>query len=114
MCAPPPDSPDVLAIERQLLGYLLEAESAQEIAIDILHRVKQYRFQSAEHQVLFECVASLSTHPRQELQSLLPERLVRAGFPDFDLDRFIPDRRWSAGEAMGLCRILVPDEFQQH
>jgi len=101
------DLDNVLAAERQLLGFLIHASSAADAARGITQRLKAYRFESLEHQVLFECVAGLITHQPGDIQSQLPAQLVRAGFPDFDLRRFLGVPKATAEQAEQLCTSLV-------
>ena len=112
MLSPRNDSDQLLAAEQQLLGFLMESTAPPEVVRSMLERLKDYRFQSVEHQVLFDCVASLSTRRAGDILALLPAHLVRAGFPDFDLDRFLELHPMRAEQAMGLCKKLVPGQSQ--
>lgn len=89
MIFPQNDSDPVLAAELRILGFLMEPTAPSEIVRSLQERLKAYHFQSVEHQVLFECVASLSTRRSGDFLALVPARLVGAGFPDLDLQRFL-------------------------
>ena len=109
MYSPQHATEEILAAEKQLLAFLLAETAPPEIVRSILVRLTSYRFQSVEHQVLFECVARLSERPANELFASLPAHLVRAGFPDFDLDRFRSQSPVRAEQADALCRRLATE-----
>jgi hypothetical protein len=105
------ESNGILNAEQELLNFLMVGETfPPEIVQNILERLKAYRFQSVENQVLYECVASLRDHRTQDLLTALPAQLVRAGFPDFDLERFLGIQPTDAERAMELCRQVAPEQ----
>ena len=112
MFSPRNEIDDALAAEQRLLAILLAESTAPEIVRSILERLKPYRFQNVEHQVLFECAARLRSRGHGDLLAILPAHLVRAGFPDVDLERFRMERAVGAEEAAALCRRLVNEQPQ--
>ncbi|OFW41483.1 MAG: hypothetical protein A3J28_16440 [Acidobacteria bacterium RIFCSPLOWO2_12_FULL_60_22] len=77
---------------------------------EVLSRLRGYAFRSVEHQVLFDCLRALPSDRPDLIRSLLPERLVRAGFPDFDLTPFFEPHGLSAPEARELCQKLMESQ----
>jgi len=60
--------------------------------------------------VLFDCLQALPLERPELIRELLPARLVRAGFPDFDLESFFQAIEVSDEEARRLCRELTESE----
>ena len=60
-----------------------------------------YRWREPLHQALFEIILSIPRHRPEALRDLLPARLTRRGFPDFDFQDFfrltaLPSKRLRA------------------
>ena len=107
MFIPENDSANLLDDEEQLLRFLVTATASQEVVRSILDRLRTHRFQSVEHQVLFECVASLHERGAGNFRELLPAHLVRAGFPEVDLERFFEQAPISTEHALAACSKLA-------
>jgi hypothetical protein len=103
----PEDSADLMAAEQQLLGFLVGESSSPETVREILEQLKDYRFQSIEHQVLFECVSRHRAAGGGDPLGTLPARLVVSGFPDFDLEQFTAPSSVNAEEARRLSHFLL-------
>ena len=104
--------------ERLLLRLIcLETTDAQ-LRTEVMARLRGYAFRSVEHQVLFDCLQAMPPDRAELLRELLPARLVRAGFPDFDLAPFVDStgehRGLSAQEVQELCRALTRSELAEH
>ena len=74
--------------EEKLLGYLCQPELAGREWADWIVRLRGYRFRKIGNQVLFDCMKNIPAGRDALVAALLPERLVRAGFPDFDLEAY--------------------------
>lgn len=97
-----------IAIERRLLLWLCQGGADAQRREEVLARLRWYPFRSVEHQVLFDCLRGLPADRPDLIQSLLPERLVRAGFPDIDLIPFFEPHGMTLPEATELLEKLVP------
>jgi hypothetical protein len=91
--------------EARLLRYLCN-RAVQSDRVEIIETLKAYRFATVHHQVLFDCLRGLAAAPPELLESLLPVRLVRAGFPDFDLEPFLRPSGLSASQARAAAKAL--------
>ena len=87
-----------IAVEHRLLQLLCDGATGAELHADVVARLRGYAFRSVAHQVLFDCLQAMPMDRPELFRELLPARLVRAGFPDFDLTPFFE----SPGEAHGL------------
>jgi hypothetical protein len=99
----------VLVTERLLLRFLCTGGSGTPLREELISQLRGYAFRSVEHQVLFDCLQTMPLDRPEVVRELLPARLVRAGFPDFDWGPFF-EARESSGvseeEARRLCREL--------
>ena len=93
---------EIIAAERRLLQLLCNGASGIELCKEVLARLRRYAFRSVEHQVLFDCLQTMPMDRSELIRELLPARLVRAGFPDFDLAPFFELPGESSGEPHGL------------
>lgn len=73
----------------------------------MISRLRGYAFRRVEHQVLFDCLRTMPLDRPELVRELLPARLVRAGFPDFDLVPFFEAGEVSKEEAQQMCRELL-------
>lgn len=94
-------------LELQLLRYLCQPRSNSGARQEVLDRLRDYRFSETNCQALFDCLKDVPASRVALLEALLPARLVRAGFPDFDLDPYLRPSGLSAAEARTLCRRLA-------
>lgn len=100
---------EVAIAEHMLLGCLITALGGVEQAERLRQALREYRFQSLEHQVIFDCLKGIPASRLDLAATLLPERLVRAGFPDIDLEPFLCGDPLTEAEAQVLCgNILMP------
>ena len=97
----------ILAIERRLLQFLCIAGSDAQLCEEVRTRLRGHAFRRVEHQVLFDCLQALPFDRPELVRELLPGRLVRAGFPDFDLAPFFNVGEVSEEEARKMCRELT-------
>jgi hypothetical protein len=96
----------VSSAEIRLLQYLCQADSDVAARRLVLDALTGYEFSTVHHQVLFDCLKAAPDAQAGLLASLLPARLVRAGFPDFDLEPYLRPGGLSAAEAYTLCTKL--------
>ena len=101
---------EINAIEARLLRLICQGGANAQLRGEIVSRLRGYAFRSVEHQILFDCLQGLSSDQPDQIRSLLPERLVRAGFPDFDLTPFFEPHGLSAPEARELCQKLMESQ----
>lgn len=102
-----------IQVERTLLQFLCGGKSRKQAREEVLAKLKSYRFGRVEHQVLFDCLQAMPLDRPELLRELLPARLVRTGFPDFDLAPFVDagePGELSEEEARTLCRELLQGE----
>ena len=97
-------------VECRLLQWLCQGKGDEQFRNEVLRRLRGYRFRSVEHQVLFECLQAMPLDRPELIRELLPARLVRAGFPDIDLEPFFEAGEVSEEEAGKLCRELMGEE----
>jgi hypothetical protein len=94
-------------IEHDLLQLLCNGRGGTQLREEVIARLRGYAFRSVEHQVLFDCLQAMPLDRSEVVRELLPARLVRAGFPDFDLAPFSDAGGVSDVEAGKLCRELL-------
>lgn len=75
-------------MEERLLRVICQGGLNRELREEMLSRLHSYAFASVHHQVVFDCLSALAQCEPETIRSLLPERLVRAGFPDLDIAAF--------------------------
>lgn len=97
-----------IVTERRLLQLLCNGAADAGLCGEVLARLRGYAFRSVEHQVLFDCLQGMPMDRSELIQELLPARLVRAGFPDFDLTPFFE----SPGESAGKPHTLSAQEVR--
>lgn len=103
-------SKDNTKIERDLLQFLCTGRSETQAREEVVSQLRRYAFRTVEHQVLFDCLHAMPLDRPELVRDLLPARLVRAGFPDFDLAPFFEVKEAgvvSEGDAEKLCRQLL-------
>ena len=108
---------EIRTLEFHLVRLLCQGDTDTELREVILARLRGYAFRSVEHQVLFDCIQAMPPDRAELLRELLPARLVRAGFPDFDLAPFVASSGASPGgsteESPGESHGLSPDEARE-
>ena len=100
-------------IERRLLGVLCQGGQSEEIAREILVRLRGHRFASVQHQILFDCLAALPRHRPEIVAELAPSRLTQAGFPDFDMAPFRQPQRLSDTDVKQCLEALIRSQRTQ-
>ncbi len=103
-------------MEERLLGVICQGGLNRELREETLSRLCSYAFASVHHQVVFDCLTALARRESDTIRSLLPERLVRAGFPDLDIAPFFEPHGLSAQEVRkilaGLTGAVQPQETE--
>jgi len=102
----------VLAAEQRLLGFLVDPSAPPDMVRSRLGPLRTYRFQGLEHQLAFDCFERFRIRPAGDLLASLPDCLVRAGFPEFDLERILGSRPMCPEGALRLCTMLVLNQTQ--
>ena len=97
---------EIMVRERRLLQFLCDGEGEAQLRSEILARLSSYAFRSTEHQVLFECLCGMPSDRPELIRSLLPARLVRAGFPDFNLEPFFEPHGLRPKEAQKMLELM--------
>ncbi len=94
-------------MEERLLGVICQGGLNRELREETLSRLCFYAFASVHHQVVFDCLTALARRESDTIRSLLPERLVRAGFPDLDIAPFFEPHGLSAQEVRKILARLT-------
>ena len=100
----------VNVVECLLLQVLCNGRSRTQTREELISQLRMYAFRSVEHQVLFDCLQAMPLDRPELVRELLPARLVRAGFPDIDLEPFFEAGEVSEEEAGKMCRELMGEE----
>lgn len=72
-----------------------------------LSLLRNYGWQNALHKALWDAISSLPAANPESLRLLLPAKLTRLGFPDFEWDDFFAPLSTSKAEALDLMRRLA-------
>ena len=102
-------SDEIVAAERHVLQWLIQGSTGSQCREDRWSLLRAYTFRSVPHQVLFDCLWEMRRKSPETIRELLPARLVRAGFPDFDLAPFFEPDDLSNIEAHRLFQNLTGD-----
>ncbi len=94
-------------MEERLLQAICQGGLHRELREETLSRLRSYAFASVHHQVVFDCLSALARREPETIRSLLPERLVRAGFPDLDIASFFEPHGLSAQEVRKILARLT-------
>lgn len=89
-------------MEERLLRAICQGGLNRELREETLSRLRSYTFASVHHQVVFDCLSPLAGREPETIRSLLPERLVRVGFPDMDIAPFFEPHGMMDDEAREL------------
>ncbi len=89
-------------MEESLLRVICQGGLNRELREETLSRLRSYAFASVHHQVVFDCLSALARREPKTIRSLLPERLVWAGFPDLDIGSFFEPHGMMDAEAREL------------
>ena len=102
-----------IAAERRLLQFLCDDVADAQLRGEVMAHLRSYAFRSVEHQVLFDCLQAMPMDRAELLRELLPARLVRAGFPYFDLARFVGSPGESPGQSPQEPHALSPHDARE-
>ena len=72
--------------ERRLLAVLCQESLNAQVRDQVLRRLKEHRFATPEHEVIFGTLAKLPAGKPESIREALVARLMRQGFPDLDLE----------------------------
>jgi hypothetical protein len=96
-----------LRAELDVLRALCDPHCSREQRAEIIQVLKSYRFNEAEHHVLFESICTLSSQPAFSA-ALLATHLNNRGFPDVDLEKYFVNEPPSLEAALALALALSP------
>jgi hypothetical protein len=105
MAAPGPA--DILETERRVLRALCQGTLEGSVRAAARALLPSYRWREPLHQVIFDVVLSIPSDIPEVIQSQLPARLTRRGFPDFNFDDLFRPHGLSKDDAEGLMRELT-------
>ena len=108
----PMDTP-IHEVERSLLRLICLETTDVQLRTEVMAHLRGYAFRSVEHQALFDCLREMPVDRPELLRELLPARLVRAGFPDFDLARFVGSPGESPGQSPQEPHALSPHDARE-
>ena len=97
----------ITEMEKRLLGVICQGGFSGELREEIVFRLRSYAFSNVHHQVVFDCLSALARREPELIRNLLPERLVRAGFPDLDTTPFFEPHGLSAQEVRKIPARLT-------
>ena len=106
----PATEPEIVEIEKRLLQAICQSATEPELRKELLSRLRAYPFRKVHHQVLFDCLRKMPGHRPELIPSLLPARLVRAGFPDLDAAPFLEPCQMTKAEAIALLGKLTASQ----
>ncbi|MBI4465607.1 MAG: hypothetical protein HY647_12960 [Acidobacteria bacterium] len=98
---------EIIQTEQRLLRLICQGGISREHQEKLLSLLRCYVFHQPQHQVLFDCLWAMPQHRPELARSLLPTRLVQAGFPDFDLSPYWEPHGLTLAEARELCARLL-------
>jgi len=101
-----PEPADILETERHLLRALCQGTFEGSVRASARALLAGYPWREPLHQVVFDAVLSIPSDSPELIQSELPARLTRRGFPDFNLDDLFRPQDLSKDEVEGLMREL--------
>ncbi len=64
--------------------------------------LSNYPFLDADHQLLYDTLCEMNTEAPERIRSLLPARLTKKGFPDFDIQTFFQPHNLAADVAVSM------------
>jgi len=105
---------DVLEAEQALLRSLCQQLFERARHKEIVGILAGYKWQSGEHQILFEILHGSPTASAEGLREQLPAILTRKGFPEVNVESYFVAEAVSAAEALGVARALVALTCGEH
>jgi hypothetical protein len=101
-----PDPAEVIGVEQRVLRVLCQGTPEGSIRETARMVLRGYRWRELMHQVIFDILLSIPTEMPGVIQSQLPARLTRRGFPDVDIDDFFQPHGMSKKHAEELMQFL--------
>jgi len=106
-----------LQLERNTLRFLCSVLIKSGTRLEICKLLDPGVFADPLHRVVFEEIRSMGAVESRHLRALLPARVTRRGFPDFDLKQLLAPHEVSEKEidhlfesALQLLDLSHPDE----
>ena len=109
----PANEIEIVEIEKRLLQVICQSATEPELRKEVLSRLRAYPFRNVHHQVVFDCLRKMPGHRPEMITSLLPARLVQAGFPDLDLAPFLEPCPMTKAEARKLLERLTASDKER-
>ena len=103
----PATEQEIAEIEKRLLQVICQSATEPKLREEVLSRLRAYPFRNVQHQILFDCLRKMPSHRPELIPSLLPARLVQAGFPDLDAAPFLEPCQMTKTEARQLLERLT-------
>jgi hypothetical protein len=75
-------------LERQILRAICSGAVAKSECQLILEKLRNHRWQEAEHRIVYEALERIPGHDAQFIKTALPAETTRMGFPDVDWDQY--------------------------
>jgi hypothetical protein len=92
--------------ELRLLCFLCDPQLDRSAQREVMELLRGHCFSSTAHQVLFDSLSALLATRAVLPAELLPAQLVKAGFPDFDLNCYLRPSGLDVAEALALSTRL--------
>lgn len=102
-----PELADTAEKERRVLRALCQGTFEGNVRASARALLAGYRWREPLHQVIYEAILAIPGDTPGVIQSELPARLTRRGFPDFQLDDLFRSQNLSKDEVEGLMRELA-------
>jgi hypothetical protein len=101
-----PDPAEVIGVEQRVLRALCQGTPDGSVRETSRMVLRGYRWRELMHQVIFDVVLSIPSDTPEVIQSQLPARLTRRGFPDVDIDDLFKPHGMSKKHAEELMQFL--------
>ncbi len=92
----------IVESEMYVLRAMCQGTAQGSVFGDGVNILANYPFVDHEHQLVYDTLCELNTDVPNNIRTLLPERLTRKGFPDFDLDIYFQPHNLAAEVAVSM------------
>ncbi len=102
----PEGQKDILEAECSILRALCQGTPQGSVWNEGIRMLEDYRFQSHDHQLVFDALREIGTDAPQIIREQLAARLTRKGFPDLDLEIYFQPHHLTAAQVVSLMRSV--------